>query len=216
MASVIYLKLQKEKEQLLREINALSESKDGLKLSDFNEQSASLSKKGLQFISTVKSNFARFEKDELQPVNLFVKEINNGLKQLGIISTSKFLGEGENLETIMGNLDSLQDNASNMFKRRKPTPKQTIIAYRDSREDEPTKFFFARFFRTGYSKTDKVNAADALISVMNGNQVDLTTHMGALKQGRLGTLVKEMAREKGLDATTYLNSLSDSGQSYTR
>jgi hypothetical protein len=47
----------------------------------------------------------------------------------------------------------------------------------------------------GHTKSDKMNAAEDLKKFLNGNRTDLKIHIGALTQGKLGTLINDWVKE---------------------
>jgi hypothetical protein len=205
MATATFLKLQREKEQLLQLIQLTIENEKEFKSDVFNEQSESLTRKVETFTGAVSKDFDKLEKHEQEQVTQFVQQLADGVKQLGEIALKKELAKGEDFSALVGRARDLGRGADAFVKKGQLTPTQKVQEYIDNRSsDKREKFFFARFFRTGYSKTDKVKAAAALKSAMHGDKVDLTAHMGALKQGRLGTLVKNLAREKGVDVNKFL------------
>ena len=112
MASATYLRLVREKDDLLIRIEALIRQENKFGHEQFNEKSTTLTREVTQFTQGVKANYNKLEKSEQQQVTDMVQELQKGIIQLGEIALRKQLSIGEDLDVLSKKADNLKMGAT--------------------------------------------------------------------------------------------------------
>jgi hypothetical protein len=95
--------------------------------------------------------------------------------------------EMKELHKSLINIDERIEKAKEARKKAKDNLIIALTQYANTRRGQNDSIF-------GHKRSDKINATEDLIKFLNDNKTDLKKHIGALTQGRLGTLINDWVK----------------------